>query len=264
MNFQQKFFKHGGVSTKYLEKGSGEPFLFFIGGGVRVETFEKFLDDMSAKYRIVAPDLPPFGDATVPKEIWGLEDYGDYFSEFIKFLNIQNLTAAGFSFGGGVALAVAAKNESVKNLIIADSAGKFSGYSEIKFRYKYFIEKTFFDLFHYRDIPLFLLIVKDFLANRIGKFFQWPHITKIIKKCLLNDFRDFNKIKARTLILWGKQDEVFPPVLAEKMNKEIQNSELRFVNGNHDWSFFRHTEFQDLISEWLEKEEFAAKDQNQV
>ena len=258
MDFQEKFFQHSGVSTKYLERGSGETILFFIGGGVRVETFEKILNDFSNKYHVVAPDLPPFGDATVPKEIWELEDYGNFFVEFIKFLNIKNLTVAGFSFGGGIALALAAKSEEVKNLILIDSAGKSSNYSETKFRYKYFVEKTFFDLFHYRDIPLFFLITKDFLANRIKKFFQWPHITKIVRNVLLKDFENFHKIKARTLILWGSQDEIFSPKLAKGINKEITNSTLRFVDGNHDWSFFRHRELVDLITQWLEGKEFAA------
>lgn len=258
MDFQEKFFQHDGVSTKYLEKGSGEIFLFFIGGGVRVETFEKILNDLSSKYHVIAPDLPPFGNSTVPQEIWHLEDYGNFFLEFVKFLNIKNLTVAGFSFGGAVALALAAKSEEVKNLILVDSAGKSSGYSEIKFRYKYFVEKTFFDLFHYRDIPLFFLITKDFLANRIKKFFQRSHITKIIRNVLLKDFESFDKIKARTLILWGSQDEIFSPKLAQSMSKEIANSTLQFVNGNHDWSFFRRKELVDLIIQWLEKKEFAA------
>ncbi len=104
MHFQEKFFKYGDVSTKYLEKGSGQPLLFFIGGGVRVETFGKFLSDLSEKYHIIAPDLPPFGDASVPKEIWGLEEYGDYFLEFIKFLNIKNLIIAGFPSGAELRL----------------------------------------------------------------------------------------------------------------------------------------------------------------
>ena len=258
MDFQEKIFQHGGVSIKYFEKGSGEPILFLQGGGMRALTYEKILNGLSKKYRVIAPDIPCFGSGTVPKEIWGLQDYGNFFFEFIKFLNLRDFILIGHYFGGGIALTLASKSEGIKNLILVDSAGKFSGYSETKFRYKFYIEKTLFDIFHYGNIRTFLLILKDFLVNRIKKFFQWPHIVKIMKKCLLSDFGEFQKIKTPTLILWGNQDEIFPPNLAKNMNKEISNSTLRFVAGNHDWSLFKPSEFLNFLEDWLEKKEFAA------
>lgn len=258
MAFQENFFQSGDVSIKYFEKGSGEPILFLQGGGVRALTYEKILNGLSKKYRVIAPDLPCFGSGSVPKEIWGFQEYGNFFFEFIKFLNLRDFIVIGHSLGGGIALNLASKNDGVKNLILVDSAGKFSGYSEAKFRYKFYIEKTFFDLFHYGSILTFLLILNDFLVNRIKKFFQWPHIVKIMKKCLLSDFGEFQKIKAPTLILWGNQDEIFPPNLAKNINNEISNSTLRFTTGNHDWSLFKPNEFLDLLEQWLEKKEFAA------
>lgn len=257
MNFQEKFFQHSGVSIKYFEKGSGEPVLFLQGGGVRALTYKKILSGLSEKYHVIAPNLPCFGGGTVPKEIWGLQDYGNFFFEFVQFLNIRDFTLIGHSLGGGIALVLASKNSGIKNLILIDSAGKFSGYSETKFRYKFYFEKTFFDLIHYRNVSIFFLILKDFLINRVRKFFQWPHIIKIMKKCSLNDFGEFQKIKIPTLILWGNQDEIFPPNLAKNMNKEISNSTLRFATGNHDWPLFKPNEFLNLLEDWLEKKEFV-------
>lgn len=257
MNFKENIFRHNNVSIKYFEKGSGEPILFLQGGGVRALTYEKILSELSKKYRVIAPDIPCFGSGTVPKEIWGLQDYGDFFVEFIKFLNLKDFTLAGHSFGGGIALSLATKSEGIKNLILIDSAGKFSGYSEIKFRYKFYIQKTFFDITHYRNISTFFLILKDFLVNRIKKFFEWPHIVRIIKKCLLNNFVEFQNIKVPTLILWGKRDEIFPPNLAKIINQEISGSVLRFTNGNHDWCLFRHNELLELVDQWLEKKKIA-------
>ncbi len=85
------------------------------------------------------------------------------------------------------------------------------------------------------------------------KFFQWPQVVKILKKCLLSDFSEFHKIKAPTLILWGNQDEIFPPNLGRSINKDISNSTLIFVTGNHDWILFSPNEFIKLLENWLER-----------
>ena len=260
MDFQENTFQYNSVSINYFEKGSGKPILFLQGGGVRVFTYKNVLDSLSEKYLVIAPELPCFGGSTVPKEVWGLKEYASFFDEFIKSLNLKEFTTIGHSLGGGIALILASKNEKIKNLILIDSAGKSNGYSETKFRYKFYIEKTFYDLFHYKNFSTCLLIIKDFFKNRIKKSFQWSHIVKIMKKCLLTDFDESHKIKARTLILWGDQDEIFSPESAKIINKEIPGSTLKFVRGNHDWCLFKRNELLELIDQWFEKKEFAVKE----
>lgn len=256
MEFQKKLFRYENISLTYFQKGSGRVILFLQGGGVRALTYKKILDGLSERRCVIAPDLPCFGASTVPKEIWGLREYADFFDEFIKYLNIKEITVIGHSLGGGIALALA-KNDKVKNLILIDSAGKSNGYSENKFRYKFYVEKKFFDLTHYKDTRTCLLIGKSFLANRITKFFQWPHIVRIVKKCLFTDFDQFDKINVPTLILWGDKDEIFPLTLGQGMNREILHSTLQLVHGNHDWCLFRYDDALNLITQWLEKREFV-------
>lgn len=251
MRFEKNIFRQGEISVNYYEKGQGEPLLFLHGGGVKSLTYSTLLNSLSKKYHVISPDLPCFGSGVVPKEIWGLEEYAEFISGFIRFIEIKNYTLIGHSLGGGIALALASKGKDIKNLIIIDSVGIASPYSEMKFRYRFFIKKTIYNLFYYRHSKIMWLIIRDFLVNRFKKFFKWPQIIKILKKYIFNNLIEFKNIKAPTLILWGKEDEIFPIDLAGRMNKSIVNSSLIIVDGNHDWIFFKTDEFLRLFEEWL-------------
>lgn len=253
MRFEKNIFRQGGVSVNYYEKGQGEPLLFLQGGGVRTLTYSTLLNSLSKKYHVISPDLPCFGSGTVPYEIWGLEEYAEFISGFIKSTGINNYTLIGHSLGGRIALELASKGVSIKNLILINSVGIASPYSEIEFRYRFFIQKTIYNLFYYGHRKIMWLIIRDFLVNRFKKFFKWPQIIKILKKCIFNNFFEFKNIKVPTLILWGKEDEIFPVGLVNMMNKSIVNSSLVIVDGNHDWIFFKTDEFLRLFEEWLNK-----------
>ena len=99
----------------------------------------------------------------------------------------------------------------------------------------------------FEKLPVSVYPNEDIASKKVA-----ARIAKIIRNVLFRDFEDLSKIKVKTLILWGDRDEVFPPKLAQSMNKEIPNSTLQLVNGNHDWSFFRHKELSYLIVRWLE------------
>ncbi|MDP2860991.1 MAG: alpha/beta fold hydrolase, partial [bacterium] len=129
MNWQRKPFLAMGVRTFYFDIGSGEPVIFFSGGGAGALTYRRHLELLSKKYRVFAPDLPCFGDADAPKTPWGFDDYGEYFKIFIESLSLDKLAVIGHSFGGGVALAVAARTPKVTRLILANCAGLAPRYS---------------------------------------------------------------------------------------------------------------------------------------
>lgn len=260
----RKTFHHHGVSINYTIQGSGRPVLFLPGGGVTAQTYSQVTDALAEFYTIIASDLPCFGSGSVPNTVWGLEEYGIFFNALIESLHLNNVTVIGHSLGGGIGLAISKHNTNISGLILIDSAGKSPNIPESIFRYRFFIQKTWYDLLQYKQIITFLNIAKDFLINRIKKFGAWSHILHIAKKCLLSDLHDLHIITLPTLILWGKQDEIFPPALANKMHAEIPNSLLQIVPGNHDWALFRPHELATTIHQWLTDKNFPPAEQNQI
>ncbi|MFH1894450.1 MAG: alpha/beta hydrolase, partial [Patescibacteria group bacterium] len=104
MDYQEKIFQYRDIFIKYYEKGFGEPVLFLQGGGVSLRPYKNFLVELSKKYHVIVPTLPFFYKLAIPKEVWGLNEYGDFFGKFIKFLGLEEFNVIGHSLGGGVAL----------------------------------------------------------------------------------------------------------------------------------------------------------------
>ena len=63
------------------------------------------------------------------------------------------------------------------------------------------------------------------------------------------------KIKIRTLIIWGKKDDITPIADAYQMNKDIINSQLKVFDCGHGVYYEKPKEFIKAILEFLNKNE---------
>jgi pimeloyl-ACP methyl ester carboxylesterase len=247
MNIHKEFYQNSEARIRYTESGSGKPMLFLHGGGIRAKTYKRFLKLLSLKYHVIAPDLPCFGNSSVPTKIWSLRDYARFFDGFIKHMevsqNISEIAVIGHSWGAGVALNLAVINQNISHLIVVNPAGVKPKYSLLKFYYYFALKRLFFTLLKYRALCLTFCMMKDFLINVSKKIFKSYTILKIVKNCIYKDYKGFDQISAKTLILWGEKDELFFKDSAELLHKLISDSQLVFLEGNHDWCLINPEEF---------------------
>lgn len=237
MEFQEKYFEKNGIKMKYFVGGAGKLLIFLHGSGVRALAYKSCLDLLAQKYQVVAPDLPCFGDSTVPPNVWNFSDFAHFINEFIKLTDIENPILIGHSFGGGVALNLAQINHNIAKLILVDSAGIACQKSMIELLFDFFVKKTINDL-RTLQIKRTLLLTKYFLINVINKFLDLPRIFKINLHSISISFKGWEDISVSTMILWGKNDEIFSAEIAKTFNAQIKNSTLKIIDGNHDWILF--------------------------
>lgn len=71
-------------------------------------------------YRAMVVDLPGFGRSPAPDDVWGAREYADFLAdELVKKLTDGPIVAVGHSFGGRVALCLAARHpDLVKGLVL--------------------------------------------------------------------------------------------------------------------------------------------------
>lgn len=248
MQYEEKYFEGGQSKIRYFQIGSGNALLFLPGGIGGFLACGKFIDLLSKEYLVIVLDLPCYGKSTAPSSV---SEYYKIMEKFINFLSFEKFAVIGHSIGGAVALQLSAENEKIPLLVVADSAGISLKMSRAMLLYKIIVEKPIREIFMYKDLNTLLLYVRDSLENMFKIFYEWKKTKDIMRTFLFTNFSGFHKINAKTLILWGEQDEIFPKNNAEFFHQNIKNSEVKYTKGNHNWCLFNPEKFSNIVIDWL-------------
>ena len=77
----------------------------------------------SKKYRVIAVDLPGFGESENNRTKWNMKSFGEDIADIIRQLDIKQSILVGFSMGGPVVLEAASKTppDRVIGVVIVDA-----------------------------------------------------------------------------------------------------------------------------------------------
>lgn len=175
---------------------------------------------------------------TVPSD-WGIYDYAALISSLITKLNITTPVLVGHSFGGRVAIILAARGEA-KKLVLTDSAGlkpRFSLRKKLKIRaYKRSVKC---------GKPLDGSGSKDY--NSLDPCMR-PVFVRIVNTHLE---KLLPYIRCKTLIFWGKNDNDTPMYMAKRLHRHIANSSLVVSDGGHYAYIDANYKFLNLLKSFL-------------
>lgn len=100
-----------GVNIAYNDSKKGDTTLVFIHGWGINKSYWTNQDTAFAKhYRVVAMDLPGFGESGKNRKTWTVEDYAADVSEVLNGLDLKNVILIGHSMSGAIALESALNN----------------------------------------------------------------------------------------------------------------------------------------------------------
>ena len=228
----------------YLEGGEGEPILFIHGFGADKERWGTLLSDFSGSYRVIAPDLPGFGENTkIPSATYDIPTQVNRLDRFAEAIGLRRFHLIGISMGGYIAAYYAGEfPEKVKSLALMDAAGVESpipsdlriaieetGRIPLLYRTPEELETLMGYLF-YRP-PWIPQPYKVFFAQRGA--LEYPFRRKILKDMVetgmnLLDNR-LQKIEAPSLIIWGAQDRVFHVSSVKKFQAGLRGVQTALV-----------------------------------
>ncbi|HVE75223.1 MAG TPA: alpha/beta fold hydrolase [Actinomycetota bacterium] len=97
----------GGIDTFYLEAGKGTPVILLHGLGATNASFLPTMVDLAKHYRVIAPDLPGFGESGKPVRAYDARFFARWLSDFMDELGIESAHLVGNSMGGRIALEMA-------------------------------------------------------------------------------------------------------------------------------------------------------------
>src|SRR5439155_16845492 len=94
----------GGLHTSYLEAGRGSPVVLLHGLGATNASFLPTVWDLARDHRVIAPDLPGFGETAKPIRSYHARFYAQWTAALLKQLGVERAQIVGNSMGGRVAL----------------------------------------------------------------------------------------------------------------------------------------------------------------
>lgn len=216
---------------KYIESGGSEDNLLLLHGLFgALSNFQGIISHFSGQYNVVVPILPIFELPIRKVSVTGLVDY---VVSFVEEKGYKNVNVLGNSLGGHIALLYAlAKPERINSIILTGSSGLFESAMGTSFpkRGDYDFIKTKTEGTFYRpEVATKELVDEVFdIVNDRNKAIRVIATAKSAVRHNLGD--KLHQIKAPTLLIWGKQDQITPAFVGEKFEELIDDAKLIFID----------------------------------
>ena len=214
----------------YLEIGEGETLMLLHGLFGALSNFSGLIEKFRHTHKVVVPIMPLFDMDLLHTSVTGLAKYVE---QFIEARGYQNIHLLGNSLGGHVGLVYILKHpEKIKSLILTGSSGLYENAMGDTYPkrgdYEYIKNKTA-QTFYDPSVATKELVdeVFEITRNRLKVI----KVLALAKSAIRNNLgAELNEIKQPTLLIWGRNDSVTPPLVGEEFNKLIPNSQLQFID----------------------------------
>ena len=109
--FESKFIDILGSKIHYIDEGSGDPILFLHGNPTSSYLWRNIIPYLLPHGRCIAPDLIGMGKSDKPNLEYRFFDHSKYVEEFIKKLDLSNITLVIHDWGSALGFHYAMRNE---------------------------------------------------------------------------------------------------------------------------------------------------------
>ncbi len=248
-----------GLNINYIDEGSGSVVLLLHGWGANIQTMIPIVNILKNKCRVIALDLPGFGESDKPKWPWNSYDYANLVNKFIELKKLENIILFGHSHGGRISIILSNKHDYIKKLILIDSAGLIP-----KRKLNYYIKVYSFKLLK----MLYLIFTRgDSKEQKIEKFYKKYGSTDykasdgVMRQTMVKVIHDnlidlLPNINVPTLLIWGDKDEDTPVYMGKIMEEQIKDSGLIILKDAGHYSYIDcYDQFKAVINVFL-KDDF--------
>jgi 2-hydroxy-6-oxonona-2,4-dienedioate hydrolase len=236
---------------RYVEEGVGEPLVILHGLFGALSNFSAVRKHFSKKFRVLTPMLPIY---ELPLRKTSAKSIAEFVKGFVDALNLDKVHLVGNSLGGHVGL-IFTKNhlDRVASLTLTASSGLYEnafGNSFPRREDKEYIKNkvaiTFFDPSWATDE----LVDECFEAvNDRNKVLR---ILSIAKSAIRHNMEeDLPNMNVPVCLIWGKNDIVTPPDVAETFLKGFPDADLFWIDECGHAPMMEHpVEFNGILDEW--------------
>lgn len=240
---------------EYIEEGQGTPIILLHGLMGALSNFQHLVNHLSnTGYRVFIPLLPIFELPLLKTSAKGM---AKFLEEFMAFKNLDKAHLLGNSLGGHVALIYSKKHpENVLSLTLTGSSGlyeKAMGDTFPRREDKEYIRKKTQEVFYDAEVATDELV--DEVYDMVNTRDKVIRILAIAKSAIRHNMaKDLPNMNIPTCLIWGKNDGVTPPEVAEEFHKLLPDSELHWIDKcGHAAMMERPEEFNKIVGDWYKR-----------
>jgi 2-hydroxymuconate-semialdehyde hydrolase len=257
-----------GISTNYLDSGSGPPVVLVHGSGPGVSAYANWrltIPALSGAHRVLAPDIVGFGFTDRPDGIaYDMATWSKHLVGFLDALGLERVSVVGNSFGGALALRLAVEHpDRVDRLVLMGAVGltfEITPGLDAVWGYEPSIERmrSLIGLFAFDQS-----LASDELSELRYRAAQEPGVQEAFAAmfpaprqrwvdALATDEDAIASLPHRTLVVHGRDDRIIPVSNAHRFHQLIERSDLHvFGNCGHWTQIERSEDFNNLLAGFL-------------
>jgi pimeloyl-ACP methyl ester carboxylesterase len=274
--FEDQYIKIDEINTRYWNVGNhGTPVVLLHGAGSSIEVWIKNIDALAQHHPVYAFDMVGSGLSDKPIVTYSLTYQLQFLKKFLEAFNIERAILIGNSLGGGIALKFALESpERVEKLVLVSSFGlgrEISVFHRLLAAFpaianlsqpsrqgaKIMLGANVYDS---RSIPPEWIEIsyqwfkqpgrKQAMVSMLKPNLDLWGVRRDVFEPIVSKLKE---IKVPTLVVWGKQDRLFPVTHAHTAAKEIPNARLHIFDRCGHWAQLEYSqEFNNLVMEFLQ------------
>lgn len=257
-----------GSKVHYHEHGDGHPVVLVHGSGAGVSAalnWWKNIEPLAGSYRVIAPDLPGFGQTEAPQGAeLGVKLWATFLRDFSEALDLGPATFVGNSLGGWVGVHLAVDHPDVVSHLVLMGTGGVPGEisAQLKRSQDGLAEITRDDV--RRQLSNFVVdksIIDDALVDARYAAMTAPGALERFNATAAARKRDraehplteelLAQVTAPTLAVHGRDDAVIPPERSWFVANHIPDSELHILSRCGHWTQVERADDFNHLVDWF-------------
>ncbi len=242
----------------YLDIGEGTPIVILhglMGGLSNFDGVNSYFPKQG--YNVLIPELPIYTLSLINTKVG---TYATYIKDFIDELGLEKVILLGNSLGGHIGLLCTKMfPDRVKALVITGSSGLYEnamGESYPKRGDYEYIKAKAENVFY--DPTIASKEIVDEVYATVNDRNKVLRTLAIAKSAIRHNMaKDLPNMQTPTCVIWGKNDNVTPPEVAEDFNKLLPDADLYWIDKCGHAAMMEHPdEFNTILHSWLQKRNF--------
>ncbi len=225
----------GGNRLRYIKWGQGPTLVLLHTLRTQLDLFEKVVPELSEHFTVYALDYPGHGYSDIPSDRYDAKFFVEAVESFLDRLDLRDVTVAGVSIGGSIALIIAARHNARVARVIAINPYDYAkgrgmarsslfgwlvtyisllpviGETVMRLR-NFLIMKSVLNggVADAKNIPPALLKEMYLVGNRPGHYRAFLSLLRNAESWEMAT-KDYGRIEIPVLLIWGDRDWARPP-----------------------------------------------------